>query len=258
MSSRLRLGSIRPLIRYVDQHQAVIDTQFQTLPPVPTDGVNLTPPAAVDVYVEINSLDGFHDEGQTRTPLDENHNGRIRFDLVEPERWWPAGMGHQNLYELKLTLLENDEPLDEQTTTIGLTSVRQEPEQNTAGSPSFLVNGKPFHFDNVLTIDRIAEQKLLPATGQSLLFVRDHFGTELLYEAADRAGILLLQSIPLDAEARVEDTIRQQIDRIAGHPCLAGWYVGHLGDLSDTIAQQLTRLDPTHQIIRQPANTWAA
>ncbi|QDU71904.1 glycoside hydrolase family 2 protein [Mucisphaera calidilacus] len=259
MLSSPRIGSIRPLIRYVDERQAVIDTHFTTLPPVPSEGVNTAPPAVVDIQVDINGLDGFHDEGQTRTPLDDQCVGRIRFDLVEPDRWWPAGMGTQSLYELTITLLDDQQqPIDSQSVTIGLTSVRPTENSNTAGSATFLVNGRPCQLEHVLMIDRIDERALLPATGHSLLFIRDHFGTELLYQAADRAGILLLQSIPIDAEGCTEQAVLDQIDRLAGHPCLAGWYVGHLGDLADVVAEKLTLLDPTHQVLRELPPEWAA
>ncbi|MEQ9454526.1 MAG: hypothetical protein RLN76_08035 [Phycisphaeraceae bacterium] len=258
MSSKIRLGSVRPLVRYVDECQAVVDAQFTVLPPVPGDGYAEAVPAAVDVMVEIDSTDGFHDEGQTRAPLDDDLVGRVRFDLVEPDRWWPAGMGGQSLYELTVSLMDGEEVVDRQSVTIGLASVRREAGENVAGPPMFRVNGKSCQLETVLMIDRIDERQLLPATGHSLLFVRDHFGTELLYQAADRAGILLLQSIPIDPEGRVEASVLRQIDRLAGHPCLAGWYVGHLGDVSDVVAEHLSALDPTHQVLRALPDGWAA
>lgn len=257
MNSTARIGSIRPLIRYVDENQAVIDAHFSILPPVPSQGVNTTPPAAVDVLVEINGHDGFHDEGATRTTLDDDLVGSVRFDLVQPDRWWPAGMGTQSLYQLTITLIDqHGNPSDSQAIDIGLTSVRST--DNHADTPVFIVNGKPCPLDHVLMIDRVDERALLPATGQSLLFIRDHFGTELLYQAADRAGILLVQSIPIDPAGHIEQSVLNQIDRLSGHPCLAGWYVGHLGDLAHTVADKLASLDPTHQVLTDIPPNWAA
>ena len=97
-------------------------------------------------------------------------------------------------------------------------------------------------------VDKIDEHSLLPATGDSLLLVRDHFGAEVLYEAADRAGILLVQCVPIDAEGKLELSVAEQVDRLASHPSLAGYFVGHLGKLTGKVAEALKLLDPTRSV----------
>jgi hypothetical protein len=115
----------------------------------------------------------------------------------------------------------------------------------------FLVNGQPCALHSVVTVDRVDENQFLPATGDSLLLVTDHYGPELLYQAADQAGILLMQCVPLDPQAEPERMVREQIDRLTPHPSLAGYFVGHLGRLSDQLAKRLKQLDPTRPIFRQ-------
>lgn len=256
MKHGTRLESIHPLVRYVDRDQAVIDAHFTTLPAV--DGCRLQPPGrAVEVMIEIDGSDGFHDEGRTRVQL-SNHRGSVRFEIVHPQLWWPAGMGEQSLYTLSLTVVEDDLGLDDKTVTFGLASVRRDRVLGEAFDPSLLVNGRICDIASVVVVDRANEHQLLPATGESLLFVRDHYGPDLLYEAADRAGILMIQSVPIHPEAKVESMVADHVARLTSHPSLAGYFVGHLGALSDRVAEALRWIDPTRAVYRRFPLTDAA
>ena len=248
MPGQMRLASVRPLVRYVDEDQAVIDTHFNTVGPIPKAQAGFTGEA--DVHITIRSVDGFHDEGHTRTPIHQGE-GSVRFEVVHPQRWWPAGMGEQPLYELTLRLIEGDSVVDQRTVTIGLTSVRCDVDDNDQDRPGFLVNGRRCKIQSVVMVDKINEKTLLPATGDSLLMIRDHYGPELLYEAADRAGVLLVQSVPISAQGRPSVEVAEEIDRRAAHPCLAGWFVGHLGAARDSVSQRIKALDPTHTVFER-------
>jgi beta-galactosidase/beta-glucuronidase len=247
-SGELKLSSVSPLVRYVDEEQAVIDTHFHTTGSIPQATAGFTGDA--DVHITIEGMDGFFDEGHTHTPV-RNGEGSVRFDVICPQRWWPAGMGEQPLYTLTLHLMHNDSIVDQRTVTLGLTSIRQTIEGDTQDTPEFLVNGQQCNIQSVVMVDRVDENTLLPATGDSLLMIRDHYGAELLYEAADRAGVLLVQSVPISAQGKPSDEVAQQIDRLAAHPCLAGWFVGHLGDVRDKVTQRIKALDPTHTIFER-------
>ncbi len=248
MSDELRLDSVRPLVRYVDQEQAVIETHFHAVGPIPKAAAGFTGEA--DVHITIRGLDGFHDEGHTRTPI-HNGVGSVRFEVVHPQRWWPAGMGEQPLYELTLRLVEGDRIVDQRSATIGLTSVRRDTDTHDEHHPGFLINGQHFQVQSVVMVDKVDENNLLPATGDSLLMIRDHYGPELLYEAADRAGVLLIQSVPISAKGRPSVEVAEEVDRLAAHPCLAGWFVGHLGEVRDTVTKRIKALDPTHTIFER-------
>src|SRR5690606_19083748 len=96
------------------------------------------------------------------------------------------------------------EETDRQTVTFGMTSVRQD-------AATLLVNGQSCRIGSVVTVDRVQEKQLLPAAGDSLLLVRDHYGTEQLYDAADRAGILLVQCVPLSPDGRLLPEVLEQV-----------------------------------------------
>ncbi len=249
MHHGVRLESIRPLVRYVDQDQAVIDAHFTTLPAIACSA-RQPPNRAVDVMIKIDGSDGFHDEGTTRVQLTDHH-GSLRFEIVQPQRWWPAGMGEQALYTLSVSVVEKGLGWAERSVTFGLASVRQDRVLGEGFDESLLVNGRICDIETVIVVDRVDTHQLLPVNGESLLLVRDHFGPDLLYDAADRAGILLVQCVPIHPEAKVESMVAQQVARLTSHPSLAGYFVGHLGALSDRVAQRLRQLDPTRMVLRR-------
>ena len=249
----VRLRSVRPLVRYVDDDQAVIDVHFTLYPILLADGSLPPEKPAVSVQVDVDSTEGFHDEGGCKTRLDERHRGSVRFELVAPSRWWPSGLGEQALYDVSVSVGLPGCVADRKTVTLGLTSVREDTMTNTYNlEQTLLVNGQVLAIEHLIHVDKISENRLLPATGGSLLLVRDHFGTDTLYDAADRAGILLVQCVPIPADDQAfDDWVEDHVDRLAPHPSLAGWFVGHLGRLRDDVAHRIRTLDPTHAIFRE-------
>ena len=249
MNQPARLESVRPLVRYVDEERAVVETHFRVLPAVDHA---VTQPAcrAVTVSLSIDGSDGSHDEGTTRLQLHE-HRGKLQFDIVRPERWWPAGMGPQPLYTLTVQLEDPGFEPVERRVTFGLTSVRRGRVLGKGYAPSLLVNGSICDYQSILTVDAVHEGQLLPAAGETLLLVRDHFGPEPLYDAADRVGLLLIQCVPLHPAAEVDAAVQDQVDRLAAHPSLAGYFVGHWGKLSDRVASTLREQDPTRAVFRR-------
>lgn len=248
----VKIDSVRPLVRYVDDRQAVIDTHILTHAALPKDDVHRTADTPIAyVMAEIDSADGFHDEGCGRLllkPSGSRMEGGFRFGIDEPRRWWPAGLGDQPLYDLTIRIIVGDEVTDETRLTIGLASVRRGRVLGRDLPPSLLVNGKICEVVEVLTVDRIDENQLLPANGESLLLVRDHYGAELLYQAADLAGIMAVQAVPIDPKGDPTEQVREQVNRLTAHPSLAGYYIGHLGGIKQQVADCLKRLDPTRAV----------
>jgi len=248
----VKIDSIRPLVRYVDDGQAVVDAHIATLPALPRQrGHRMADQPAVYVMAEVDGADGFHDEGCGRLylkPTDGRLEGGFRFGIEMPHRWWPAGMGEQPLYTLSIKIIVGDEVTDEKTVRLGLASIRRGKVLGEDLPASLLVNGRICEVLEVVTVDKIDENQLLPATGESLLLVRDHYGEDLLYAAADMAGVLAVQAVPIDPKGDPARQVREQVDRLTSHPSLAGYYVGHLGGLKDKVAQCLRVLDPTRLV----------
>jgi len=229
-----RRPSIRPLVRYVDDELAVIE--FRLNLGNPGGGpyrlrVELEPPegAPLQAHIEL-------------APEGEEHIGRL--ELPEPHRWWPAGLGEQALYLMTVTVEAQREPLLARQTLIGLTSVRKP--QGEAPLETLLVNGRELTISECVSVEPDDESALLPAGGRSLLLVRHHFGPDRLYEAADRAGLLLLQEVPAGRES--DRRLRREIDRLlSGHPSLAGWLIEPSGGGENE--PLLRQLDPTRMVM---------
>jgi beta-mannosidase len=280
---------IRPLVRYVDEAQAVIEVHVR-LGPLPEGGVEPARPKAARASARTSELNlanitamiemrapvpGGRTGFEYRRHLDlSSGQGMVRFVMPDPDRWWPAGMGEQWLYDLAITLLDGDTVLEQSVTTIGLTSVRSPaprlvplaacppvPEPPKANVPPnaatmLLINGQPCRIQSVTDIDARDERRLLPVSSDSLLVIHGHLAPDRLLDAADRAGVLMIQSLPsvpaLDPAndaPDVQDTLAR-IERLTAHPCLAGWFVGHAGLMSERLIQRVHDLDPSRNIFR--------
>ncbi len=226
-----RVNWVRPLIRYVDSDLAVVEAHvfLRRSAADPQRG-------AVDVLVRVDAPDGRSTVVQRKIEPDAD-TGLIRFELKSPQRWWPAGMGEQPLYRMSVTILASDRELDSWATTIGLTSVRP-----LGRGDRWLVNSVECPIQSVVPVRPVDEAGLLAVGGQSLLLVRDHVAPEVLCEAADRAGILLVQSLL--------PGVQRQVDRLAAHPSLAGWFVDPASHNTQRLEQSVRALDPTRKVLR--------
>jgi len=251
------LLSICPLVRYVDESQAVIDIRVAIYPQ--ESSPNQPTHTPLEVQIQITGTDGFIYEHQTQLSI-QDHTETIRFEMGDPKRWWPSGMGDQTLYDLNVTIFINDNRIDQWENTIGLTSVRpannrasQAPASSQSATDSktiLLVNGQQCPIQSVVPVGPADERHILPAGNHSLLVIHDHYGPDLLYNAADRAGTLLVQSIPFTHQENIEWSVRCQVDRLASHPSLVGWLVGKTDETGDQIADHLHELDPTRNVFR--------
>lgn len=235
------------------------------------DRPGVAEPQSVTIHISMQGPNGYQYDHSTQAELDDD-TGMVRFEMRAPRRWWPAGMGDQVLYALSLTVEMAGLPTETWRTTLGLTSVRPlgrlalDRQTNGETTPQFsaddpavlLVNGRERPIHSVVAVDPRDESDLLPAGGDSLLVVRDHFGPDVLYDAADRAGILLVQSVPVSDGLDDAQLIRSQVDRLVGHPCLAGWHVPAGDERSEGLARCLQELDPTRCIIRDDADLLSA
>lgn len=72
-------------------------------------------------------------------------SAQVSFDIPDPQLWFPAGMGAQPLYEVRVTLFAGETELDAQTKRIGLRTLRLIRERDDIGeSFYFAANGIPF------------------------------------------------------------------------------------------------------------------
>lgn len=120
--------------------------------------------------------------------------------LVSPRVWWPAGMGAQELYGLRLTATASGTLSDAADETFGIRDVRAP--LNSDGARQYQVNGRPLLIrgggwspDEFLRWDRTyVEDRLKYALdlGLNTLRLEGHIEPDEFFDLTDRYGILTL------------------------------------------------------------------
>ncbi len=233
--STARLAALRPTARLVGD-EGVVDVD------VDIERTESAADTALEVLVEL--------DGRTRRCAIEPGSDRIRtrIELPSPERWWPAGLGAQTRYELRVTLRTADgAELDADTREIGFRELIVVQEDDDEGrSFGITVNGVPMFVRGFnwipestslaeVTADdvrrRIAEARDL---GANLLRVWGGgvFESDDFYRICDEMGMLVWQDFlfacgaypeedPFPAE--IEAEARENVSRLMSHPSLALW-----------------------------------
>ncbi|HEV3471402.1 MAG TPA: glycoside hydrolase family 2 protein [Pyrinomonadaceae bacterium] len=171
----------------------------------------------------------------------------VDFPVERPRRWWPNGLGPQNLYRLRARLVVGGSPADETAARVGLRTLelRQRPDR-WGKSFEFVVNGVPVfakggnwipadsfptrvtreRYRRLLVSARDANMNMLRVWGGGI-YESDEF-----YDLCDELGLLVWQDFmfacsmyPGDAEflESVRREAADQVRRLRNHPSLALW-----------------------------------
>lgn len=165
--------------------------------------------------------------------------------IEAPLLWWPNGLGEQNLYTVKVILLENGVPVDESTRKIGLRSIELVREKDYYGESFYhRVNGVPFF---AMGGDYIPEDNIMaritPERSRKLLtqckdcnfntiriWGGGYYPDDWFFDLCDELGIMLFFDlmfacvmIPTDDEFidNISIEVEQNLKRIRHHACLA-------------------------------------
>jgi beta-mannosidase len=179
--------------------------------------------------------------------LVKDGRAKAAFRLAGPKLWWPAGMGQQPLYTVKVELLNGDgKLLDSTARRIGLRSLRTI--QQTAGSLLHLeVNGVPFFakganwipadcFPNRLTKD-VLRRYVEDAAAANMNVLRfwggGYYEDDALFDACDELGVCVwldckfsCTTYPAFDDAfldNVKHEVRDNLKRLRHHAAIAVW-----------------------------------
>jgi beta-mannosidase len=171
----------------------------------------------------------------------------LKFEISNPELWWPNGHGDQPLYDVRLELVQGKEVLDRWNSRIGLRTIVLDRHPDEFGeSFQFVVNGRaifakganwiPAHsfvssvhradYDNLLTSAAQAHMNMLRVWGGGIYEMED------FYDLCDEKGLLVWQDFmfacaiyPGGKEflASVKAEAEYQVKRLANRACLALW-----------------------------------
>jgi len=167
--------------------------------------------------------------------------------INNPCLWWPAGYGPQHLYQLELTLLSSDQPIDRLHKSFGIRTLelhRTEDHNHTAFR--FVVNGRPIYvkganwvpasmFPGSVTSQQYS--RLLNTAAKAninmlRIWAGGYYETEDFYNLCDRLGILLWQDFMFacgyypDRQwflRQIQHEAATIVKQLRNHPCLALW-----------------------------------
>ena len=170
-------------------------------------------------------------------------------ELDDIERWWPAGLGAQRLYDVTVALRDERGGLDTWTSRVGFRELVVEQDEDADGAGAgfrFVVNGEPLFARGVnwipdssfiATVDRAQYcRRLTQARELGANIVRvwggGSFESDDFYDTCDELGLLVWQDFLFACAAypeeqpylsEVEAEARDNIARIMPHPSLAIW-----------------------------------
>jgi beta-mannosidase len=172
--------------------------------------------------------------------------GRASLAIADPKLWWPAGMGSQPLYSVKVELRQGGQALDSVTKRIGLRTLQAI--QQTKTSPMhFVVNGVPFFakganwipadcFANRVTrpiLQRYVDDAVAANMNTLRLWGGGYYEEDDLYDLCDERGICLWVDLKFGCTtypafdeaflANVRQETRDNLRRLRHHPSIAVW-----------------------------------
>ncbi len=184
---------------------------------------------------------------QARQPLRDDGVGRATLDITRPQLWWPAGMGAQNLYDVRVELRNRDgERLDRTDKRIGLRTIQLYPK--TDRRPLGLgVNGRPFFakgsnwippevFATKVTPE-LLRRYMTDAVASNMNMLRfwggGYYEEDELFDLCDELGILIWLDLKFACYAypgfdpafrdSIRAEVRDNVLRLDHHPSIAVW-----------------------------------
>jgi len=188
-------------------------------------------------------------------PLAAGEN-RVEWTVTvpDPERWWPHALGAPAMYDVDIAVHTEDGRLsDERTRPLGLRSVQvRDWIWSINGERIFLkgANQGPTRMAlaDATPADLRGDVDLAVATGLDFLRLHAHITRPELYDAADEAGLLLWQDLPLQwgysrsVRPQARRQAREAVDLLAHHPSVFVW-CGHNEPMALDVEAD-TRADP--------------
>ncbi|MCE5269600.1 MAG: hypothetical protein LLG00_17115 [Planctomycetaceae bacterium] len=177
----------------------------------------------------------------------EGGKATVDIAIADPQLWWPAGMGKQPLYTVKVDLLDDaGNVLDSTTKRIGL-RVMHVTQQTKDAPMQMVVNGVPFFAKGANWIPsdsfapRVTKDKLrryvADAVATNMNVIRfwggGFYEEDDLYDACDEMGICVWQDFKFACSTypsfdkafldNVKLEARDNLKRLRHHPCIAVW-----------------------------------
>jgi beta-mannosidase len=158
---------------------------------------------------------------------------RWRLTVDRPALWWPRALGSQPLYDVALDVVVDGRSSDRRVVTTGLRQVRMQRFVVRVNDERLFLKGANLGptrraLGEVTPAEVRRDVELACAAGLDLLRVHAHVAHPELYAAADQAGLLLWQDLPLEwgysqVRRQAVRQARRAVDLLGHHPAIAVW-----------------------------------
>jgi exo-1,4-beta-D-glucosaminidase len=169
-----------------------------------------------------------------------------QLNVRNPRVWWPAQLGAQNLYTLKMRFEAGGRVSDQQTVQFGIREITSELTDKNfrlfkVNGKKILIRGAGWTFDLLLRADpqrQEAEIRYVKDMNLNTIRFEGKLADEHFLATCDREGILVLAGWcccdhwerwkdwkPEDYTISAE-SLKDQIYRLRNHPCLLDWLNG--------------------------------
>ena len=193
------------------------------------------PPDAARLAVEITH-EGVVVGTAERDLVPAQGQTELQLDVVvpSPPLWWPAGLGHQSLVEVAVTVSVAGSESDRHTTRTGLRAVSFDDWIFSINGVRQFIRGAnhgPIRqsLASITVDDARRDVQLALDANLNLLRVHAHVTVDSFYEAADELGLLVWQDFPLQwgygrsTRRTAVDQAREMVDRLGQHPSIVTW-----------------------------------
>jgi beta-mannosidase len=156
------------------------------------------------------------------------------FEVRDPQPWWTHDLGHPNCYTASLEVVLGGAVSDERSFTFGIRRFELRDWIAHLNGERLFIKGNNYPPGDTriatTTPDRCAEDlRLARECNMNMLRVHAHVDHPAFYEAADEAGVLIWQDMPLQwlyrraALPAAREQAREMVRLLYNHPSVAIW-----------------------------------
>ena len=184
---------------------------------------------------------------EKKIPIQDSKESRVAFRIKYPKLWWPNGEGGQNLYQLKLKIVDDQNVvIDEAQKKVGIRTIELILKDKDDSTFKFRINNKDIFVKGVNWIPadsflpRVTQKKnsalLSLAKQANINMVRVWGGgiyeNDEFYDLCDELGLLIWQDFMFACGAypehdefisNISKEVTQNVLRLQHHACLAIW-----------------------------------
>ncbi|MEM7093462.1 MAG: sugar-binding domain-containing protein [Actinomycetota bacterium] len=190
--------------------------------------------------------------------------------VADPELWWPWELGDQPLYRVTVSVEVDDSISGIWDRTVGLRTVEMKNWILSINGERIFARGADLWPTDALPADSSPERlagdiELARDLGLNLLRLESHVARPELYDAADRAGVMLWQDLPLRGEVKrtvqgaAVDASHRLVDQLGAHPSIVVW-CAHYDSTGTTTGPRPATAIPSRRslfgVAKQQAPTW--